>query len=267
MIEALQYDFMRNALLAALLASALCGILGTLVVVKRYVILAGGIAHAAYGGVGLSLFLGLPPEAGTFAFTGLVSLLMAWITRRSPGRADSVIGVLWAAGMAVGVICTDLAPRSGADLMSYLFGSILTVTRQDLLLMGGLLALCLAVCATRYREILCFAFDEDFARVRGVPTAFYHYALVVVLSLSVVLAIRVVGLILVIALLTIPPSIAERFSRSLSGMMVLSTLLGVALSLSGLQLAYTFNLTAGAAIILVAASAYLLVTVFPRRRS
>ena len=91
MIEALQYDFMRNALLAALLASALCGILGTLVVVKRYVILAGGIAHAAYGGVGLSLFLGLPPEAGTFAFTGLVSLLMAWIAKRSPGRSDSVI--------------------------------------------------------------------------------------------------------------------------------------------------------------------------------
>jgi len=267
MIEALQYDFMRNALLAALLASALCGILGTLVVVKRYVILAGGIAHAAYGGVGLSLFLGLPPEAGTFAFTGLVSLLMAWITRRSPGRADSVLGVLWAAGMGGGGRCTDLAPRSGADLMSYLFGSILTVTRQDLLLMGGLLAVCLVVCVTCYREILCFAFDEDFARVRGVPTAFYHYALVVVLSLSGVLAIRVVGLILVIALLTIPPSIAERFSRSLSGMMILSTLLGVAFSLSGLQIAYTFNLTAGAAIILVAASAYMLVTVFPRRRS
>ena len=265
MTEALQFEFMRNAILAALLASALRGILGTLVVVRRYVILAGGVAHAAYGGVGLSLYLGFPPEAGTFAFTGAVSVLMAWIARRHPGRADAVIGVLWAAGMALGVICTDLAPRGGADLMSYLFGSILTVTRQDLYIMAGLLAVCLLVGVTRYREILCFAFDEDFARVRGVPTAFYHYALVVILSLSVVLAIRVVGLILVIALLTIPPSIAERFSRSLSGMMILSTALGVAFSLAGLQLSYAFNLTAGATIILVAALAYLLVTLFPRR--
>ena len=258
MIEALQYDFMRNALLAALLASALCGILGTLVVVKRYVILAGGIAHAAYGGVGLSLFLGLPPEAGTFAFTGLVSLLMAWIAKRSPGRSDSVIGVLWAAGMAVGVICTDLAPRSGADLMSYLFGSILTVSSREIWMMGATTAVIASVVAGNYRDLLVLSYDPEFAATRGVKVARLHTLLLLLVAAGTVVAIHAVGLILVIALFTIPPALAERSCRSLAGMMLAAGAWSALFTLVGLDLSYRLNLTSGATIILVAALAFFL---------
>jgi zinc transport system permease protein len=267
MIELLQFEFMRNALWAALLCSALCGILGTLVVVKRYVILAGGIAHAAYGGVGLALFLGISPQLGAVGFSLVLALLMAWVMLKRESRADAIIGVLWAAGMAAGVIFADLTPGYGSDLMSYLFGSILTVARTDLSMMGGLLAVVLGAGLFRHREIAAFSFDEDFARTRGVPVTLLHFGVVVVLSMAVVLIIRIVGLILVIALLTIPPSVAEKFSRSLWSMMGISCVLSTIFSISGLALAVRFNLTAGAVIIAVASVVYLLSLALPGRRS
>jgi len=252
MTDLLQFEFMRNALWAALLCSGLCGILGTMVVVKRYVILAGGVAHAAYGGVGLALFLGFSPRLGAVGFSLALALLMAWVMLKKASRADAIIGVIWAAGMAAGIIFADLTPGYGADLMSYLFGSILTVAREDLLLMAGLLAVTLFVGMLWSREIAAFSYDEDFARTRGVP-----------ISVAVVLIIRVVGLILVIALLTIPPSVAEKFSKSLWTMMGVSCVLSTLFSVGGLALAVRFNLTAGAVIILVASAVYLVSLLLP----
>jgi len=263
MTDLLQFEFMRNALWAALLCSGLCGILGTMVVVKRYVILAGGVAHAAYGGVGLALFLGFSPRLGAVGFSLALALLMAWVMLKKASRADAIIGVIWAAGMAAGIIFADLTPGYGSDLMSYLFGSILTVAREDLLLMAGLLAVTLFVGMLWSREIAAFSYDEDFARTRGVPVTLLHFVVVVLISVAVVLIIRVVGLILVIALLTIPPSVAEKYSRSLWTMMGVSCLLSTAFSVGGLALAVRFNLTAGAVIILVASAVYLVSLVIP----
>ena len=261
----MEFEFMRNALWAALFCSALCGILGTLVVVKRYVILAGGVAHAAYGGVGLALFVGMSPQAGALIFSLGLSLVMAWVMLKREARADAIIGVIWAAGMAAGIVFADLTPGYGSDLMSYLFGSILTVAGSDLKLMSGLLAVVLFVGTGWSREIAAFSYDEDFARTRGVPVTFLHFAVVVLISVAVVLIIRVVGLILVIALLTIPPSMAEKYSRSLWRMMAVSCCLSAVFSYAGLFLAVQFNLTAGAVIILVASAAYLVSLVIPGR--
>ena len=266
MSDLLQFEFMQNALWAALLCSALCGILGTLVVVKRYVILAGGIAHAAYGGVGLALFLGIPPQLGAVGFSLALSIPMAWVMLKREARADAIIGVLWAAGMATGVIFADLTPGYGADLMSYLFGSILTVAAADLYMMGGLLAVVLSLGIVWRRQIAAFSFDEDFARTRGIPVTLLHFGVVVLLSMAVVLIIRIVGLLLVIALLTIPPSVAEKFSRSLWSMMGLSCVLSAFFSFAGLALAVRFNLTAGAVIIAVASSAYMVSLALPGRK-
>lgn len=263
MIDLLQFEFMKNALYAALLCSALCGILGTLVVVRKYVILAGGVAHAAYGGVGLALYAGVSPRLGAIAFSLLLAFPMAWVMLKKAARADAIIGVLWAVGMAVGIIFADLTPGYGSDLMSYLFGSILTVTGEDLLLMAGLLGTTLLAGAVWHRQIAAFSYDEEFARTRGVPVTFLHFLVVLLISLAVVVIIRIVGLILVIALLTIPPSVAEKYSSSLWGMMTISCALSAVFTVSGLALAVRWNLTAGAVIILVASMVYILSMILP----
>ena len=263
MIDLLQFEFMRNAVYAALLCSALCGILGTLVVVRKYVILAGGVAHAAYGGVGLALYAGVSPRLGAIAFSLLLAFPMAWVMLKKAARADAIIGVLWAAGMAVGIIFADLTPGYGSDLMSYLFGSILTVTGEDLFLMSGLLGTTLLAGGIWHRQITAFSYDEEFARTRGVPVTFLHFLVVILISLAVVVIIRIVGLILVIALLTIPPSVAEKYSSSLWGMMAISCVLSAVFTVSGLALAVRWNLTAGAVIILVASMVYVLSMVLP----
>ena len=253
MIEALQFEFMRHALLAGLLASIACGIIGTLVVVNRIVFISGGIAHAAYGGVGLAFFLGFPPLLGAAGFSLVVSTIMAMVTLSNKQRADTIVGVLWAVGMALGIILTDLSAGYNVDLMSYLFGSILAVPRSDLVAMAALDLLVLAVVGLFYNSFLAMSFDEEFAVATGVPVKPLYFALLVMTALVVVMVIRVVGLILVIALFTIPPYIAERFSGSLRGMMTFSVALSSLFTVIGLWLSYLFNLTSGATIILVAA--------------
>jgi len=256
MFEVLQFEFMINALLAGLLASVICGIIGTFVVVNRIAFLAGGIAHAAYGGIGLAFFFGLPYIVGTLGFTLFAALIMAAVTLKAKERADTFIGVLWAGGMGFGVILLDLTPGYNVDLMSYLFGSILAVPKSDL---WQMLIVCLSVGVIVlffYNDLLAMSYDEEFAQLRGVPVKGLYFLLIGMIALSIVMIIRVVGLILVIALLTIPPYIAEKYSRSLRMMMLISTLLCCMFTMAGLWLSYIFNLTSGATIIMVAVAAF-----------
>jgi zinc transport system permease protein len=253
MLEILQFEFMRNALLAGLLASIICGVMGTFVVVNRIVFISGGIAHAAYGGIGLAFFFGFPIIWGTLGFALLVAMIMAAVSLKARHRSDTVIGVLWAVGMALGVILLDLTPGYNVDLMSYLFGSILTVPNSDLWIMTVLGGLVLLLVILFYNDFVAMSYDVEFAQVRGVPVGFFYFLLLAMIAVSVVMIIKVVGLILVIALLTIPPYIAEKYSSSLSVMIVLSVALSCIFTLVGLYLSYFFNLTSGAAIILVGA--------------
>jgi len=257
MLEALQFDFMQNALLAGLLASIICGIMGTLVVVNRIVLLSGGIAHAAFGGIGLAFFFGWHYMVGTIGFSIAAALVMASITLKARHRADTIIGVIWAVGMASGIILLDLTPGYNVDLMSYLFGSILTVPNSDLWLMLGVGVATLGIVVYFYNDYLALSYDEEFARIRGVRVKPLYFLMIVMLAVGIVMIIQVVGLILVIALLTIPPFIAEKYSKSLIQMMVLSSLLSAVFTVTGLWLSYTLNLTSGASIILVAGFGFL----------
>jgi len=266
LMEALSFDFMRQALIAGLLASIACGVIGSLVVVNRVVFVAGGISHAAYGGVGLAFFLGLPVLPVTIAFSLGVAAVMAAVTFGRRERADTVIGVLWAAGMALGIILLDLTPGYNSDLMSYLFGSILAVPDSDLWLMAWLSAGVLALVAVFSRGLLVMSFDVEFARSRGVPVRFLHFLLMGLTALCVVMVIRVVGLILVMALLTIPPFMAERRARSLPGMMLLAALLSAVFCVAGLYLSYALDLTCGATIIAVACVGFVISLAVPQRR-
>ena len=258
MIEALQFDFMRHALMAGVLVSIACGIVGVYVVVNRFVFVSGGIAHAAYGGIGLGYFLGINPVWGAILFSLAAALGMGVVQRKTRQRADTIIGVMWAIGMAVGIVFVDLTRGYAVDLMSYLFGSILTVPRSDLVIMAILDVVIIALVVVFYKELLAISYDETFATVENVPVGAIYITLLCLVALTVVMLMRVVGLIMVIALLTMPAAISEQFTSSLKKMMVLSVILGIVFTTVGLWLSYALNLTSGATIILVTGCAFLL---------
>ncbi len=252
MLEALAYPFMQKAVLAILLAGVACGIVGALVVVNRMTFLAGGVAHAAYGGVGLAFFAGWPVMLTATGFALVAAVLAALITLRARERMDVAVGLLWSGGMAFGVLLIDLSPGYNVDLMSYLFGSVLAVGDDVLILMAELVAVLVTLTVVFYRPLLSLSADREFARVRGLPVASLHILLVATIALAVMAAVPAIGLVLVIALLTIPAYLAERTARSLGMMMITAALWAIAFCLTGLGLAYAFDLTSGAAIVGVA---------------
>ena len=253
MLEALSYGFIQNALIAGIIVSFVSGIIGSLVVVNRMVFLAGGIAHASYGGIGIAIFSGIPIFWGTSVFAVTAALFMALVTINQRERIDTFIGLIWAVGMAVGIIFVDLTPGYNVDLMSYLFGSILAVNHDDLYFMGSLFVLIVFVVTFWYRDILAVSYDSEYAALRGTNVKFFYTLILVLSALTVVIAIKVVGLILVIALLTIPIYIAQNLSSSLYSMMIISGFVATIFTVVGLWISYSFDLTSGACIILVAA--------------
>ncbi|MFV0482264.1 MAG: metal ABC transporter permease [Campylobacteraceae bacterium] len=264
MIEILSYSFMQNALISGILVSVACGIVGTLVVVNRVVFIAGGIAHGAYGGLGIAFFLGISPLFGALGFSLALALIIALLTYKNKNRIDSVIGAIWAFGMALGIILIDITPGYNVDLMSYLFGSILSVSIEDLYLIGIVAVFILTLTVLFYKEFLAMSFDMEFAKLQGVKVKLFYIILVMMMALCIVATIRAVGLILVIALLTIPPYIAEKFCVRLGSMMALSTTLSIIFTALGLTLSYKFNLTSGASIIMVAVFTFLLTEIYVR---
>jgi zinc transport system permease protein len=257
MFEIFQYGFMRNALAAGVLVSVACGIIGTYIVINRIVFLSGGIAHASYGGIGLGYLLGVNPFYGAIVFSLISALGMGWVHRHTRERSDTIIGVMWAVGMALGIILLDLSPGYKADLMSYLFGSILAVPTTDLVIILILNLVIISLVAAFYKELQAISFDESFAFVVNVPVDKLYMMLVSLIAITVVMTMRVVGLIMVIALLTIPPAIAGLFVKDMKRMMALSVGLSILFSFCGLVLSYYLNLTSGATIILLAGLAYL----------
>lgn len=261
-LEALTgFAFLQQALAAGLLASVGCAVMGSYVVLKRITFLAGGIAHAVLGGMGVAYYFGAAPLAGALISAVVAALIIGWIRIRWQEQEDILIGALWAAGMALGLVFIARTPGYSADLMSYLFGNILLVSRTDLWLMAGLDAAIVLAAVLWHRQFMAVCFDEEFARTRGVPVTFFYLLLLILVSLTVVLLIRVVGLILVIALLTIPAAIAVQFAWNLRRIMIIAGILGAVFNTVGLALSYAPDLPAGAVIVLVAALVYIAVAV------
>ncbi len=253
-----QYAFLQSAVVAGLLASIGCGVMGTYVVVKRIAFLAGGIAHSVLGGMGAAVYYGFDPLVGALIAAVLSALLIGWVRLQWQAQEDTLIGALWAIGMAAGILFIAKTPGYQTDLMSYLFGNILLVPEKSLWFMAALDALLLIIVGTYHRQFLAVVFDEEFARLRGIPVTFFYLLLLVLVAITVVLLIQVVGLILVLALLTLPAAVAGHYVHSLGRMMLLATLLGSAVSFSGLALSYGPDLPAGPTIILLAGAVYVI---------
>lgn len=247
----LSYDFVLHAVEAAFLASITCGFIGAYIVARRMVFISGGITHASFGGIGMGYFLGINPIFGAAIFSILSAFGIRLVSKQTDIREDSAIGILWSFGMAVGIIFIYLTPGYAPNLMSYLFGSILTVTTTDLTLMGILAAVTVAVFMLFYRTILFISFDEEYARSHNAPVETFNYLMLTLVALVIVINIRVAGIILVISYLTIPQSTANLFVNDLKKIIILSMIISFAGSITGLLLSYYWNIPSGATIIFV----------------
>jgi zinc transport system permease protein len=258
------YAFLQSALIAGLLASVGCGVIGTFVVVKRIAFMAGGIAHSVLGGMGAALYFGADPFLGALIAAIFSSLLIGAVRLSWKTQEDTLIGALWAIGMAVGVLFIAKTPGYSSDLMSFLFGNILLVPTRELWWMAGLDLGLVATVALFYRQFLAVTFDEEFARLRGVPVTFFYLLLLCLVAVTVVLLIQVVGLILVIALLTLPAAIAAHYVHSLGAMMLIATGLGALFTTLGLALSFGPDLPTGPTMILLAGGVYILSALISR---
>ena len=248
-IELLHYQFFMNAVYASIFTSISCGIIGTYIVSKRIVFISGGITHASFGGIGMGYFFGFSPILGAMIFSILSALGIEFMSKKTDVREDSAIAILWSFGMAIGVIFIFLTPGYSANLMSYLFGNILTVSGLNLILLFILSVVIILVFIILYKTILFVAFDEQYARAIRLPVETINYLLITLIALTIVLNIRVAGIILVISLLTIPQTIANIFSKNFKTIIFLSIAIGFLGSIMGLVLSYFLNIPSGASII------------------
>lgn len=246
-----EYSFVLRSLLGALFASITAGLAGTYIVSRRLVFLSGGVTHASFGGIGLGYYLGINPVVGAAVF-GLGSALgMEYMSARGKMREDSAIGILWALGMAVGIIFIYLTPGYAPNLMSYLFGSILTVTDGDLIALGVISAVLIIYTALFYRTLLYISFDENYARTFTHHVDLFRYVSVGLTGLAIVLNIRMAGVIMIIALLTIPANIVMLFTRRYLRIIVLSTVVSFLGISAGFAISWFTNLPTGATIVAV----------------
>jgi len=260
MIQAIfEYQFMRNAVLAGLMASVVCGIMGVIVIEKKLVMMSGGIAHTSYGGVGLGYLLGFEPIIGAFVFSVLAALGVGAIKRRGLARSDVIISLFWSLGMALGILFIALMEGYPPDLSSYLFGSILSVTRLDIGFIVVLTVMVLTAILVLFADWKTYLFDAEFAGIIGVNVVFLEYLLMVLTALTVVVLIRVVGIILVLALLTAPAATAALLTARLKPRMLVATALGMAYTMVGPWLSYEIDIASGAAIVLLCVLCYLVI--------
>ncbi len=257
-ISIFEYQFFRNAFTASFLMSVACGMIGTYIVTRRMVFISGGITHASFGGVGIGFYLGWPPMAGAAVFALLAALATEHLTRKKQIRNDSLIAVVWSLGMAIGIIFVFITPGYAPNLMSYLFGSIITVSKTDLIFMLALAVAVTLVFIFLYRVILFVSFDEQFARTRGIPVMLINYVMITLAALTIVMSIRIAGIILVLSLLTIPQNTANLFTSNFGKIILWSVIIGFSGSFAGLLASYILDIPSGATIIFTLVIIYLL---------
>lgn len=252
----LNYNYMQNALIAGLLASIICGVVGTIIVEKKLVSMSGGIAHTSFGGIGAGYYFGIEPILGGLIFAVVSAISVGQINRRTKTYKDTIISMFWSGGMAIGILFIALTPGYPPDMTSYLFGDILAVNDFYIGVIAILTIGVILIIVSLFNYWKLYLFDEEYAKIIGIKVVVLEVVLYIVIAVSIVILIKVVGVILAIAMLTIPPAITKLFTNNLKNMMIISILLGIMFTISGLALSYYMNIPSGATIILVGIIAY-----------
>lgn len=248
--DILRYEYLANALLAAIFAGITCGIVGTYIVSRRMVFLCGGITHASFGGLGIALYMGINPIVGALVFAILSAIGVEWASDKGRMREDSAIGIIWSIGMAIGALFMSLTPGyTSGDLASYMFGSIITVTEQDITMLGILTTLCIIGAILLSRQIMYVAFDRTFSSSQGIATRLISYVMSVIVAITIVMAIRIMGIVLLLSLFTIPVVTANSLSKSYTTITLWASIIGVVGAVLGLIMSYNWEVPPGVSII------------------
>ncbi len=276
-----QYEYMQNALLSGILASIICGIIGVFIVIRRMVFISGGIGHISFGGIGLTYFLSNHPYfeylkistifeqlsiVGIIIFAVSAALWLGSIDENTINRNDTMIGIFWAVGMAIGILFIYLTPGYVPNLTTYLFGNILTVGKTDLYLMLGLIFFIGIIFGLFYNEFMAIAFDKEFAQTKSIKVKTINKIFYIIIALAIVMLINIVGIILVIALLTIPTTISITFSRSIPKIMLLSTIFSFVFIFTGLMISSFAEIPSGPAVIIPAGLVLIILKLVSRRK-
>lgn len=247
-----EYSYLANALLAAIFAGVMCGIVGTYVVARRMVFLCGGITHASFGGLGIALWAGINPICGAMAFALLSSMGIEWVSDRGKIREDSAIGIMWSIGMAVGALFMSLTPGyTSGDLASYMFGSIVTVTSADVAMLGIFSLVCVVGCLLWWRQVMYLAFDREFAASQGIAAHVIAYILMGIVAIAIVLAIRIMGIVLLLSLFTMPAVAANTLTKSYARITLWASVIATLSAVAGLVASYYWEIPPGTCIIFI----------------
>jgi zinc transport system permease protein len=263
----LAYGFAQRALVGGLIIAIVCSLISFFVVVRRLAFVGMGISHAAFGGVGLGLAAGINPLLSAGGFCVVIALGIGWFSRKGRIHEDTVIGILFATAMALGVVLVTMADAYNLDVMSYLFGSILALSWGDVVVIAVFSILAISFIVLFFKELLFVSFDEETATASGLPVRFVYYGLLVTIALTIVISIKLVGIILVSALLVIPGAAAVQLSRNYRGVLMLSVAIGVTAVVLGLFLSFWYDIASGATIVLVLFAFFLTCLGFSPRRS
>ncbi|PAF48150.1 hypothetical protein BKH46_02255 [Helicobacter sp. 12S02634-8] len=264
MVELLSYSFIQNALIASFLVSICAGVVGSIVVSNKTVFLTGGVAHSAFGGVGVALYFGFNATLGASLAAVLMALLMVYATLKHKDKIDTFIAASWALGMAVGIILIDLTPGYGSDITSYLFGSIIAVAKGDIVSIAVFDVVLLVFVGFYYRELLSIFYDSEFCQLKKIRVLLFNTIIFILVSLGVVMSMGVAGLILVLSILSIPAYIATMFVSSLRVQMVLAWFLSLVFMWGGFFVSYVYDLSVGACIVVISVAGMSLAMLFKK---
>lgn len=258
MLEYLQYPFFKYALLAVSLISIGAAIIGTYIIARRLVAISGGITHACFGGLGLGYYLGVSPVAMAAVFAVVSSMVVEWMSSRLRLREDSVVAVIWAIGMAIGVLFVFMTPGYVPELNSFLFGNILTVTVDDIIAFAVFVCVLIVFFVSNYRKIVACAFDRDFATVMHLPVRFINYTMTVLTAICIVLTIRLVGVMLLMSMLSLPMMTAEIYLQRFRTMIIASVAISLICSIGGLFIGTVVDVPCSAIIVIIMALVFVI---------
>ncbi len=261
-----QYAFMQRALLAVAMVSVVSAVIGSFVVLKGLAFIGDALAHASFAGVAIAFVLAGSVYVGAMIAAIATAMAIGYVGRRARISLDTAIGILFVGAFALGIVIISRQTNYTVDLFSFVFGNVLGVGWRDLLVIGVMAGVIIAVVAIFYKELLFFAFDPDMAAASGIPVGLLHYGLLALIAVADVVALKAVGIVLVVAMLVTPAATAALLVRRLHLIMIVGALIGLASSVIGLYVSYYASVASGAAIVLVATLLFVVALVFSPRR-